>query len=88
MSRDSLKTHENFAAKHDFPVPLLADTDETAVNAYGVLKEKTMYGKQVMGIERSTFVIDADGVIRHAHRKVKVDGHAQQVLEEVRGLAG
>jgi peroxiredoxin Q/BCP len=88
VSRDSLKTHQNFAAKHDFPFPLLADTDETVVNAYGVLKEKTMYGKQVMGIERSTFVIDADGVIRHAHRKVKVDGHAAQVLEEVKELAG
>jgi len=88
VSRDSLKTHQNFAAKHAFPFPLLADTDEAVVNAYGVLKEKNMYGKQVMGIERSTFVIDADGVIRHAHRKVKVAGHAQQVLEEVRGLAG
>ena len=88
VSRDSLKTHQNFAAKHDFPFPLLADTDETVVNAYGVLKEKNMYGKKVMGIERSTFVIDGDGVIRHAHRKVKVDGHAGQVLEEVEALAG
>jgi len=83
VSRDSLKTHQNFAAKHDFPFPLLADTDESVVNAYGVLKEKTMYGKKVMGIERSTFVIDPDGIVRHAHRKVKVAGHAQQVLEEV-----
>jgi peroxiredoxin Q/BCP len=88
VSRDSLKTHQNFAAKHDFPFPLLADTEESVVNAYGVLKEKNMYGKQVMGIERSTFVIDAEGVVRHAHRKVKVDGHAAQVLEEVKGLAG
>ncbi|HKJ72197.1 MAG TPA: peroxiredoxin [Gammaproteobacteria bacterium] len=88
VSRDSLKSHGSFAAKHDFPFPLLADTEETVCNAYGVLKQKNMYGKQVMGIERSTFVIDGDGVVRHAHRKVKVDGHAAQVLEEIKALAG
>ncbi|MFA9460367.1 peroxiredoxin [Thiohalorhabdus sp. Cl-TMA] len=88
ISRDSLASHEKFAAKQEFPFPLLADPDEAVCNAYGVMKEKNMYGKKVWSVERSTFVIDADGVIRHAHRKVKVDGHVDQVLEEVRGLAG
>ncbi|HKJ87220.1 MAG TPA: peroxiredoxin [Gammaproteobacteria bacterium] len=88
VSRDTLASHEKFAAKQEFPFPLLADPEEEVCNAYGVLKEKNMYGKKVWGIERSTFVIDAEGVIRHAHRKVKVDGHVDQVLEEVKGLAG
>ncbi|HKL77647.1 MAG TPA: peroxiredoxin [Gammaproteobacteria bacterium] len=87
VSRDSLASHEKFAAKHEFPFPLLADPDETVCNAYGVLKEKNMYGKKVMGIERSTFVIDPEGNIRHAHRKVKVDGHAEQILAEAKALA-
>ena len=88
VSRDSLASHEKFAAKHDFPFPLLADPDETVCNAYGVMKEKNMYGKKVWGVDRSTFVIDPQGVIRHAHRKVKVDGHAEQVLGEAKALAG
>ncbi|KPV39592.1 hypothetical protein AN478_10665 [Thiohalorhabdus denitrificans] len=88
VSRDSLASHEKFAAKQEFPFPLLADPEEEACGAYGVMKEKNMYGKKVWGIERSTFVIDAEGMIRHAHRKVKVAGHAEQVLEEVKALAG
>ena len=83
VSRDPLTSHEKFAAKQEIPFPLLADPDETVCRAYGVMKEKTMYGKKVWGIERSTFVIDAGGTVRHAHRRVKVKGHAEQVLEEV-----
>ncbi len=86
VSRDSLKTHENFSAKHEFPFPLIADPDETLCNYFGVIKEKNMYGKKVMGIERSTFLIDAKGNIAHAWRKVKVPDHAAAVLEQVREL--
>lgn len=86
VSRDSVKKHENFKAKYDFPFALLADTDETLCNAYGVLKEKNMYGKKHIGIERSTFVIDGDGVVRHVWRGVKVRGHAEEVLAAVRAL--
>jgi peroxiredoxin Q/BCP len=88
ISRDSLRAHENFAAKYEFPFPLVSDPDEQACSAFGVLKEKTnKQGEVVNSVERSTFVMDADGVIRHAHRGVKVAGHAEQVLEEVRALA-
>ena len=80
ISRDSLSTHEKFADKHELPYLLLSDTDSTICRLYGVLKEKTMYGKKVMGIERSTFVIDEQGKISHVFRKVKVDGHARAVL--------
>lgn len=86
VSRDSVKKHETFAAKHGFPFQLLADPDETACNAYGVLKEKTLYGRKVIGIERSTFLIDAEGRVRRAWRGVKVPGHAQEVLDAVRAL--
>ncbi len=86
VSRDSVKTHENFAAKHEFPFPLIADTDEVLCTTFDVIKEKNMYGRKVMGIERSTFLLDADGRIVREWRKVKVPGHADAVLEAVREL--
>jgi peroxiredoxin Q/BCP len=86
ISRDSLKSHENFKAKQNFPFDLLADSEEKACNLFGVIKMKNMYGKQVRGIERSTFVIDSKGVLRREWRGVKVDGHAQAVLDFVKTL--
>ncbi len=86
ISRDSVRTHENFRAKHQFPFQLLSDSDETVCNLYGVIKEKNMYGRKVMGIERSTFLIDREGVLRREWRKVKVAGHVEEVLEAVRAL--
>ena len=86
ISRDSLKSHENFKAKLGLPFELISDADESACNAFGVIKMKNMYGKQVRGIERSTFVIDADGRIAREWRGVKVPGHVAQVLEHVRSL--
>jgi peroxiredoxin Q/BCP len=86
ISRDSLKSHENFKAKFDFPFELLSDADETACNLFEVLKEKIMYGRKVFGIERSTFVIDGKGVLAHEWRKVRVKGHVEDVLEAVRDL--
>lgn len=85
-SRDSLKTHENFKAKHQFPFELLSDSEETVCRLYDVIKEKNMYGKKVMGIERSTFLIDREGILRREWRKVKVAGHVEEVLEAVRSL--
>ena len=72
ISRDSLKSHENFKAKYELPFPLISDADETVCNLYGVIKQKNMYGKQVRGIERSTFLIDAYGVLVQEWRGVKV----------------
>ncbi|NMG30408.1 peroxiredoxin [Aromatoleum evansii] len=86
ISRDSLKSHENFKAKLGLPFELISDPEEVACNAFGVIKMKNMYGKQVRGIERSTFVIDADGVVRREWRGVKVAGHAQEVLDFVNSL--
>jgi peroxiredoxin Q/BCP len=86
ISRDSLKSHENFKAKFDFPFDLLSDADEAACNLFDVLKEKIMYGRKVFGIERSTFVIDGDGLLAREWRKVRVKGHVEEVLEAVRGL--
>ncbi len=86
VSRDSVKSHENFKAKMSFPFALLSDADEIACKAFDVIKMKNMYGKKVRGIERSTFVIDAAGVLRHAWRGVKVPGHAQEVLAFVKTL--
>lgn len=86
ISRDTVQSHCKFAEKYGFPFPLLADVDETACRAYDVIKEKNMYGKKVMGIERSTFVIDRDGRLAHVERKVKVDGHAAAMLELVKRL--
>jgi peroxiredoxin Q/BCP len=83
ISRDSLKSHENFKAKMEFPFELLSDEDEKVCNQFGVMKMKNMYGKKVRGIERSTFVLDRDRVIRREWRGVKVPGHAQEVLDFV-----
>ena len=86
VSRDSLKSHENFKAKFSFPFELLADTEELACGIFGVMKMKNMYGKQVRGVERSTFVIDKNGVLVKEWRGVKVDGHVTEVLEAVKSL--
>ena len=86
ISRDSLKSHESFKAKFSFPFKLLSDADERACGIFDVIKQKNMYGKQVRGIERSTFVIDADGVVVREWRKVKVDGHVAEVLNFVQSL--
>jgi peroxiredoxin Q/BCP len=85
-SRDSLKAQENFKAKQGFPFDLVADKEEVLCDAFDVIKMKNMYGKQVRGIERSTFVIDAQGVLRQEWRGVKVKGHVEQVLEAVKSL--
>jgi peroxiredoxin Q/BCP len=81
ISRDSLKSHENFKAKFTLPFELLSDADETVCNLFGVMKQKNMYGKQVRGIERSTFVFDPNGVLCQEWRGVKVPEHAQRVLD-------
>jgi peroxiredoxin Q/BCP len=86
ISRDSLKSHENFKTKQSLSFELLSDENELACEIFGVMKMKNMYGKQVRGIERSTFLIDAKGVLRQEWRGVKVDGHAQAVLDAVRNL--
>ena len=86
ISRDSIKSHENFKAKYEFPFDLLSDADEAACAAYGVIKMKNMYGKQVRGIERSTFVVDGKGVLRREWRGVKVPDHAREVLDYVATL--
>jgi len=88
ISRDSLKSHENFKAKQELPFELLNDGEEKACALFGVIKMKNMYGKQVRGIERSTFVLDTTGVLRREWRGVKVPGHAEEVLEFVKGLKG
>jgi peroxiredoxin Q/BCP len=86
ISRDSMKSHENFKTKMSFPFDLLSDAEEAACQAYGVIKMKNMYGKQVRGIERSTFVIDAHGMLCKEWRGVKVPDHAQEVLKAVASL--
>ena len=86
VSRDSLKSHENFKAKQQFPFELLSDPDETLCRMFDVIKEKNMYGRKVMGVERSTFLIDPNGKLRREWRKVKVDGHVEEVLAAVREL--
>ncbi|MGY6588733.1 MAG: peroxiredoxin [Wenzhouxiangella sp.] len=86
VSRDTLASHEKFAEKQAFPFPLLADTDETLCQAFDVIKEKNMYGKKVMGIERSTFLFDANGKQVQEWRKVRVPGHVEAVLEAVEAL--
>ena len=86
VSRDGLKAHANFKTKHEFPFELLSDKEETLCGLFDVIKQKTLYGKKVMGIERSTFLIDAEGVLRAEWRKVKVDGHAEAVLEAAKAL--
>jgi len=84
ISRDTLKSHENFKAKFTFPFELLSDEEEKACELFGVIKMKNMYGKQVRGIERSTFVIDPDGKLIQAWRGVKVEGHVQEVLQFIK----
>ncbi len=84
ISRDSIKSHENFKAKQSLPFELGSDSDEAVCTLFGVMKMKNMYGKQVRGIERSTFVIDQSGVLRREWRGVKVPGHAQEVLDFVK----
>jgi thioredoxin-dependent peroxiredoxin len=86
ISRDSLKSHGNFAGKQCLPFPLLSDADEIVCEQFGVMKLKNMYGKQVRGIERSTFLIDKHGAVAREWRGVKIAGHAQEVLAAVRAL--
>lgn len=86
VSRDSVKSHENFKAKQNFPFDLLSDADEKLCRQFDVIHEKNMYGRKVMGVVRSTFLIDADGVLRQEWRKVRVKGHADEVLEAARSL--
>lgn len=86
VSRDSVKSHEGFKAKHCFPFELISDANEELCNLFGVIKMKSMYGKQVRGIERSTFVFDASGMLVREWRGVKVAGHAKEVLDVVSAL--
>jgi thioredoxin-dependent peroxiredoxin len=85
VSRDSLNSHERFRAREGLPFDLLSDTEEALCNAFDVIRMKNMYGKQVRGIERSTFLIDEQGLLRREWRKVKVPGHVAEVLAAVRG---
>lgn len=87
ISRDSVKSHQNFCAKQQFRFELLSDADETVCRLFDVIKSKKLYGREYEGIERSTFVLDAAGEIRHEWRKVKVANHAQQVLDTLRAEA-
>lgn len=86
ISRDSMKSHASFKAKMGFPFELISDADEALCKAFDVIRMKNMYGKQVRGIERSTFLIGSDGTLAREWRKVKVDGHAQEVLDAVKAL--
>ena len=86
ISRDSIKSHEKFKEKFEFPFDLLADTEELACQLFGVIKMKKMYGKEVRGIERSTFIINTEGALIREWRGVKVDGHIPEVLAFVRSL--
>ena len=86
LSRDSLRSHENFKAKLELPYELVSDGDEAVCMLYGVIKQKKMYGRDVRGIERSTFVIDSKGVLRHEWRGVKVPNHVEDVLATVQAL--
>ena len=86
LSRESLKSHENFKAKQSFPFELISDPDEKICNQYDVIKEKSMYGRKYMGIDRSTFLIDEKGKLVREWRKVKVTGHAQEVLDTIKTM--
>jgi peroxiredoxin Q/BCP len=86
VSRDSLKRHENFKAKQNFPFDLLSDEDETLCKQFDVIHEKNMYGRKVLGIVRSTFLIDGKGILRREWRKVRVKGHVDEVLEAVKNF--
>ena len=87
VSRDSIKSHESFKTKMSFPFELLSDQDEKACSAFAVIKMKNLYGRQVRGLERSTFAVDAAGIVRAQWRGVKVPGHAQEVLDFVKSLS-
>jgi peroxiredoxin Q/BCP len=86
ISADTLESHEKFKKKMNFAFDLLSDPDQKVCKLYDVIQEKNMYGKKYMGIERSTFLVDAKGVLRHEWRKVKVNGHAEAVLAAVQAL--
>ena len=86
VSADDLSSHQKFADKYGLPFPLLADTDTTVSQLYGVWQEKNMYGKKFMGINRETFLIDKDGIVRKVWPKVKAEGHAQEVLDTIESL--
>ena len=86
VSRDTVTSHEKFKKNECFPFDLLSDTDEKLCKLFDVIKEKNMYGKKVMGIERSTFLIDEEGILRQEWRKVKIEGHAEEVLNAVKNL--
>lgn len=86
ISRDSVKTHENFKNKQSFPFDLLSDKDETVCNLFGVIQLKKLYGREYMGVDRSTFLIDAEGVLRQEWRGVKVKGHVEEVLTALKAL--
>jgi peroxiredoxin Q/BCP len=87
VSPDSLASHEKFKSQYGFPFELLSDAEQKICTLFDVYKEKSMYGRKYMGVERSTFLIDGEGVLRHEWRKVKVPGHAEQVLEAASTLA-
>lgn len=86
VSADDLASHQKFADKYGLPFPLLADTDKTVVQRYGVWKEKSMFGKKYMGVNRETFLIDKEGIVRKIWPKVKAEGHAQEVLDTITAL--
>ncbi len=86
ISRDSIAAHEKFKAQMKLPFELLSDVDEKACKLFDVIREKVMYGRRMLGVERSTFLFDATGVLRREWRKVKVDGHAEEVLEAAKSL--
>lgn len=86
VSRDSLASHDKFRARDDLPFPLLSDAEEKLCRQFDVIRPKSLYGRKFMGVERSTFLIDADGRLRREWRKVRVAGHAAEVLEAVREL--
>jgi thioredoxin-dependent peroxiredoxin len=86
VSRDSVASHDKFAAKEALPFPLLADTDERVCRLFDVIKPKSLYGRKYLGVERSTFLLDGTGRLRREWRKVKVPGHAEEVLEAARSL--
>lgn len=87
VSRDSLKSHENFKCKQEFPFELISDKDETVCQLFDVIKLKKLYGKEYLGVDRSTFLIDANGVLQHEWRGVKVPGHVTEVLAAAQALA-
>jgi len=86
VSRDSIASHEKFREKQGFPFDLISDPDEKLCRAFDVIHEKSLYGRKFMGVERSTFLIDSGGKLRKEWRKVKVNGHAEEVLEAVKSL--